>query len=1061
MEEKVKKTKFFVKHWVAAFAIGVIILLVGLLSIFTLPIEQYPNIAPPMVTISAYYSGADANAVMKSVIMPIEEQVNGVEDMLYMSSTANSNGSAEISVYFKQGTDADQATTNVQNRVNTALGLLPAEVTTQGVTVTKSVNAILQILSLESTDDKFDQKFISNYLDINVLPAISRITGVGRTTLLGDKYGVRIWLKPDVMGMYGITPDEIVAAIGEQNLVAPIGSFESSVNKIDIEYNGLLNDMSEFESIVVRATPDGNVLRLSDVADVELGTKSYDFRTDVDGHPGVLFIINQAPGANATKVNAEINKTIENLSKSLPAGLEFKQLETSDDFLNASMHSVIETLIIAIILVVLIVYLFLQDFKATLIPSISIIVSLVGTFAVAKVAGFSLNLLTLFAIVLAIGTVVDDAIVVVEAVMAKLEAGYKSTTTAVNDALSEVTAACISTTLVFMAVFIPVTFMSGTSGTFFKQFGVIMAASVGLSSVSALTICPALCALLFKPKNEDGEKKNLSYYVRLGYNAAYSAIEKKYMSGVVKFMKKPAFSWILLAVFTAGMVWLMSTAQKDLVPQEDQGFLIVDVTMAPGTYLNETQTTVKKLEDHIRTSDEVELVGGITGYSMMNGGAGTNYGTVMVRLKNWEERSFYSIAGLQMDIYMWAMENLPEADVTPFQMPQIPGYGTGSMMELNLQDRSGTGDNQAFVDMGVEFTKKMQERPEVSTAAASYSQDYPKYRLEIDAAACKRKGVSPKDVINTVGTNLAGRYIGNYIQYGKVYQVLVEAGDEYRMEESTLNQIFVPTTGGMAPASEFVSLKEGLGSSQERRFNLFPCYNMMLLPAAGYTTAHVRTAIDEVMAEVFPADYGYEYGGMAREEAASAGSNETILIYGIAILIIYLILACLYNSIFIPFAVLFSIPFGLFGAYLIIRPLQTMMGVGANIYVQTGVIMLMGLVAKTAILITEFAIQKREEGLPIFDAAVGACKDRLRPILMTVSTMVIGMIPLIIEGGAGAVGNKSLALTVVGGMIVGIVAILFVTPAFYIFFQKVHEKLTPGEKNEELDIRNEELEIRN
>ena len=1051
MEEKVKKTKFFVKHWVAAFAIGVILLLVGLLSIFTLPIEQYPNIAPPMVIITANYSGADANAVQKAVIMPIEEQVNGVEDMLYMTSTARSNGSAEIYVYFKQGTDADQATTNVQNRVNRALGLLPSDVTTQGVTVTKSVNAILQILCLESSDDRFDQKFITNYLDINVLPAVSRVTGVGRTQLLGDKYGVRIWLKPDVMGMYGITPDEIVTAINEQNLVAPIGSFESTINKIDIEYNGLLNDMSEFKNIVVRATSDGNVVRLSDVADVELGTKSYDYRTDVDGHPGVLFIINQAPGANATKVNAEINKVLEDISKSMPAGLEFKQLETSDDFLHASMHNVIETLIIAIILVILIVYLFLQNFKATIVPSVSIIVSLVGTFAVAKVVGFSLNLLTLFALVLAIGTVVDDAIVVVEAVMAKLESGYKSATAAVNDALSEVTAACISTALVFMAVFIPVTFMSGTSGTFFMQFGIIMAASVALSAVSALTICPALCALLFKPKNEDEkERKGLNYYVRLGYETAYNAIEKKYMSGVAKFIKKPAFAWILLAVFTGGMVWLMTTAQKDLVPQEDQGFMIVDVTMASGTYLNETEATVKKLEDYIRTIDEVELVSGTTGYSMMNGGAGTNYGTIMVRLKNWEERSFYSIAGIQKQIYGWAMVNLPQATVSPFQMPQIPGYGTGSMMELDLQDRSGSGDNQTFVNSSSEFAQKLQSRPEVALAASSYSQDYPKYRLTIDPAACKRKGVSPKTVINTIGANLAGRYIGNYIQYGKVYQVLIEADDHYRMEPSTLNQIFVPTSGGMAPASEFVTLKTGMGSSQERRFNLFPCYNMALMPAPGYTTAHVRTAVDEVMAEVMPPDYGYEYGGMAREEAESAGSNETVLIYGIAILIIYLILACLYNSVFIPFAVLFSIPFGLFGAYLTIRPLESILSTGANIYVQTGVIMLMGLVAKTAILITEFAIQKREEGMSIFDAAIGACKDRLRPILMTVSTMVIGMIPLAVEGGAGAVGNKSLSLTVIGGMIVGIIAILFVTPAFYMVFQKIHEKLTPSEKEEEV-----------
>jgi len=473
--------------------------------------------------------------------------------------------------------------------------------------------------------------------------------------------------------------------------------------------------------------------------------------------------------------------------------------------------------------------------------------------------------------------------------------------------------------------------------------------------------------------------------------------------------------------------------------------------MAPGTYLNETEATLNKLEKYVRNLDDAELVGGITGYSMMNGGAGTNYATMMVRLKNWEERSFYSIATMQMDIYLWAMENLPQATVTPFQMPQIPGYGTGSMMELDLQDRSGSGDAQGFIDLSNEFAKRLQARPEVSTAAASYSQDYPKFRLSVDAAACKRKGISPQTVVNTIGTNLAGRYIGNYIQYGKVYQVLVEANDMYRMEPSILNKIFVPTNGGMSPASEFVTLKEGLGSAQERRFNLFQCYNMSVMPASGYTTSHVRTAIDEVMEEVFPDGYGYEYGGMAREEAESAGSNDTLIIYGIAILIVYLILACLYNSVFIPFAVLFSIPFGLFGAYLTIRPLESLMGVGANIYVQTGVIMLMGLVAKTAILITEFAIQKREEGMSIFDAAIGACKDRLRPILMTVSTMVIGMIPLIVEGGAGAVGNKSLALTVVGGMVVGIIAILFVTPAFYIFFQKVHEKLTPGEKEEETD----------
>jgi len=1048
--EKVQKQKFFVSHWVAALAVAVLICLIGVVGLFSLPIEQYPNIAPPMVSVRASYSGADANTVMKSVIMPLEEQINGVEDMMYVSSTALSNGSAEISVYFKQGSDADQATVNVQNRVNQALGLLPSDVRTQGVTVTKSVNSILQIISLESTDDKFDQKFISNYLDINVVPAISRITGVGRTLLIGDKYSVRIWLKPDVLAMYGLTPNEIINAVNEQNFVSPVGRFESAVNAIDIEFQGLLNEMSEFEQIIVRAMPNGEILYLKDVADVELGNRSYEFRSNIDGHPGVLIIINQAPGANATQVNAEINRVISDISKSLPAGLEFKLLETSDDFLYASMSSVVETLIIAILLVIFIVYLFLQDFKATLIPSVSIIVSLIGTFAMVKAAGFSLNLLTLFALVLAIGTVVDDAIVVVEAVMAKLETGkYKSAASATSAALGEVTAACISTTLVFVAVFVPVTFLSGTSGTFFKQFGTIMSASVCLSTLSALTICPALCSILLKPKTEkDANRKGINYYVKKGYEAVYNALLGKYIKGVGKFIKRPVFSWILLIVFCIGMAWLMKTAQKDLVPQEDQGFLMVDVTLASGTYLNETQAAVEKLESFVRTLDDTELVGGITGYSMMNGGGGTNYATLMVRLKNWDQRAFYSIADVQQKIAVWAMMNMPEADVTPYQMPQIPGYGSGSMMELNIQDRSGTDDNETFIALCSEFAQKLQQRPEVSFALASYSSDYPKYKLDVDVAACKRKGVSPQAVVSTIGVNLAGTYIGNYIQFGKVYQVLVESGADYRMEPSVLNNIYVPVGNKMTPVSEFVTLTKTMGPAQERRFNLFPCYNMNVMPATGYTTSHVRTAVDELMEEVFPDGYGYEYGGMAREEALNAQSNDTAIIYGIALLLIYLILACLYNSLFIPFAVLLSIPFGIFGAYLVVRPLETLMGVGVNVYVQTGVIMLIGLVAKTAILITEFAVQKRKEGLSVYDAAVGACYDRLRPILMTVLTMFIGMVPLIVEGGAGAVGNKSLSICVVGGMAVGIIAILFITPALYIFFQKVHERLTPDKESE-------------
>ncbi len=1054
--EKPRKEKYFVKHWVSALVVGVLICLIGVVGLNSLSVEQYPDIAPPQVVVSANYTGADVSSIMKSVIMPIEEQVNGVEDMMYISSSAFSSGSAEINVYFKQGTDADKATVNVQNRVSQAQGKLPSEVTQQGVTVQKSVNSILQIQSLESTDDRFDQTFIINYLDINVIPRISRITGVGSINLLGDTYGVRIWIKPDVMASYGITREEVISAIQEQHFVSPVGSIESTVNKIDIEFKGQLSEMSEFGEIILRATPGGEVLRLRDVADVEFGTKSYSFRSRVDGHPGAMFIVKQAPGANATEVNAEIDKVIKDISRTLPAGLEFRQLETSDDFLYASIHNVVETLIVAILLVILIVYLFLQDFKATLIPSISIIVSLIGTFAIVWALGYSLNLITLFALVLAIGTVVDDAIVVVEAVLAKLESGkYKSAATATTDALNEVTNAAISTTLVFVAVFIPVTFIGGTQGTFFKQFGFIMAGSVCISTLSALTICPALCALMFKPKNEgEKERKGINYYVKKAYDAAYNALLDKYIKGVGKFIKRPAFAWIILAVFTLGMVWLMKTAQSELVPQEDQGFFFVDVQTAPGTYLNETEAAVAKMEDYISTIDDVELFSGVSGFSIMNGGAGTNYGTLMVRLKNWEEREFYSVANVVNQITLWAMENMPEADVTAFQMPQIPGYGSGSAIELNLQN-SSSDDDTTFINYSNEFTRKLNERPEVAIAMASYSDNFPKYTLTVDVAACKSKGISPKTVIETIGTNLAGSYIGTFTKYGKVYYVIVEAGNEYRMEPSTLNNIYVQAGDGMTPASELVTLTPTLGASQERRFNLFTSYNINVIAAPGYTSSHVRTAVDEVMDEVFPDGYSYEFGGMAREEAANAGSNTTVIIYAIAILLVYLILAVLYNSVFIPIAVLLSIPFGIFGAYLAVRPMEALMGVGVNVYVQVGVIMLMGLVAKTAILITEFAVQKRKEGMSIYDAAVGACKDRLRPILMTVLTMVIGMIPLIVGTGAGAVGNKSLSIAAVGGMMVGIIAILFVTPALYIVFQKLHERFTPDRDEEELIVESE------
>ncbi len=1044
MEEKVKKPhNFFVTHPVWAMVIGVLMCLIGFISFMSLPVEQYPDIAPPTIRISAYYTGADANNVMRSVIMPIENVVNGVDNMDYMYATADASGMADINVVFKQGTNADMACVNVQNRVAQAQGLLPAEVTKVGVVTEKNQNSILQIAGLKCTNGKFDEHFISNYLDINVLPRLKRISGVGYVNLLGDIYALRVWLQPNVLAMYNITPEEVAAVLAEQNLVIPTGSLEGTTYKMDIEYRGQLQSVEEFRQIVVKSLPNGSVLRLQDIAEVELGSKSYNFRSTTEGFPSTAFIVNQAPGANATEVNNNILKMYEDVKAELPEGMEFVVLECANDFLNASMHSVVETFIIAIILVILVVYFFLQDFSATFIPSVSIIVSMIGTFAVVKLAGFSINLLTLFALVLAIGTVVDDAIVVVEAVMTKFEQGYKSSRRATSDAMSEVRMAIFSCTLVFMAVFIPVTFMPGTSGTFFTQFGITIATSVGWSMVSAFTICPALCAIMMKSKENDSSK-GLNYYTRKAYNASYTALSVKYNKAIAIWIKRPKLSFLVLAISTIGTVWLMSNAKEDLVPEEDQGVVLVDVALSPGTYLNETEATLRKVEEVIKNIPEVETYTTISGYGMSSG-PGSNFGSVIVRLKNWDKRSSFSgLSVAYSDVPTLCAQAVPEATVSAFQMPQIPGYGTGSFIDLYLQDRTGAGDQDTFVAYCDTFLNKLNQSPAVGFASTSYSKDYPKYDVNVDAAQCKRSGVSPADVLQTLGTYLAGSYVSNYTQYGKVYQLNIQADPRMRTDEASLTQIYVRTGNGeMAPITQFATLTPKMNSSVEKHFNLFPSIQVNAMPSDGYTKSDVRKEIARVAQEVFPIGYGYEYAGMAREEAKSADSNMTVFIYAICILLIYLILACLYNSVWIPWAVILTVPFGLLGSYLLAKPLEVLLGNGNNVYLQTGIIMLIGLLCKTAILITEFAVQHHESGETIVQAALGAAKDRLRPIMMTVMTMVIGMVPLAIESGAGARGNWSLAYGVIGGMCIGTVALLFVTPAFYIVFQNIHDKFAP------------------
>lgn len=1040
---------FFVTHPVWAMVISVLICLVGGISLMTLPVEQYPDIAPPIVRISAYYTGADANSVMKSVIMPIEDVVNGVDKMDYMYSTSDATGAADINVVFKQGTDADMACVLVQNRVSKALGVLPAEVTKVGVTCEKNQNSILQIAQLSCTNGQFDESFLANFVDINIMPQLKRISGVGNVQLLGNSYALRVWMKPNVMATYNITPDEIAAAIGEQNVVMPTGGFEGETYQMDIEYRGQLQTIDEFRQIVVKSLPDGNILRMEDVADVELGSKFYNFRCKTGGNPCTMFIVNQAPGANATQVNKQILQMYDEVKKTLPAGLEFNVLQCSNDFLEASMDSVIETLIIAIILVILVVYFFLQDFKATFIPSVSIIVSLIGTFACVKLAGFSLNLLTLFALVLAIGTVVDDAIVVVEAVMAKLESGtYKSVRRATSDAMSEVRLAIFSCTMVFMAVFIPVTFMPGTSGSFFTQFGVTIATSVGLSMISALTLCPAMCAVMMKIKdNKSADRKGLSLsaLTKKAYDASYSALSGKYSKAITMWIKRPAVSLVMFVIAMALMVFMMSNAKEDLVPEEDQGAVLCDVALAPGTYLNETEKVLAKVTKIVESLPEVERATAVAGYGMSSG-AGSNFGSVIVRLKNWSERDAFSSLMIAYDrIPSLCAQAVPEAKVSAFQMPQIPGYGSGSFVDMYMEDRTGSGDHQKLVDMTNSFIQKLNDSPVAAFAATSYSMDYPKYDINVNAAECKRLGVSPADVLRTVGTYLAGAYVGNYTQYGKVYQLNIQAAPEFRKSAENLTQIYVRTGNGqMAPISQFATLTPKLASSFEKHFNQFDAIQICTMPGGDYTKGDLRKEIERIYKEVFPATgYGYEYAGMAREEHSAAGSNMTLYIYCLCVLLIYLILACLYNSVWIPFAVIMTVPFGLFGSFLFAKPLEILMGNGNNVYLQTGVIMLIGLLCKTAILITEFAVQHHAEGESILESALGAAKDRLRPILMTVATMILGMLPLAIESGAGARGNWSLAWGVIGGMTVGTIALLFVTPAFYIVFQSIHDKFNP------------------
>lgn len=1015
-------------------------MLAGILGLMTLPIEQYPSIAPPTINVSTSYPGASAETIQKAVIAPLEEQINGVENMTYMTSTASNSGNVSISVYFAQGTDPDMAAVNVQNRVARATSVLPAEVTKVGVQTSKKQTSIIKAIGINSPDGTYDEAFLSNYFVNNIQPKLLRINGVGECTTLGSKYSMRIWMKPDIMAQHNLVPSDITAILAEQNIEASTGSLGENSNntfQYTMRYSGRKVTPEEFEDLVILSTESGEVLRLKDVADVEFGNEAYSFTSEVNGFNGVAALIYQTPGSNATQVIKLIEEMLEEEEAKAPQGIEFVSIMNSNDFLFASIHEVIKTLIEAIILVILVVFIFLQSMRSTVIPLISIIVSLIGTFAAMVLLGFSINMLTLFALVLAIGTVVDDAVIVVEAVQAKFEAGYKSSYNATVDAMRGISSAVVTSTLVFMAVFIPVSMMGGTSGIFYSQFGLTMAVAVGISGINALTLSPVLCTLMLKPHDEHAAGGNgFMARFRRAYDASFGALLNKYQRGVKFFIKRRVVFGSVLVLCIAGMVYLFSTTKTGLVPSEDQGTIMVNVTTAPGSTLEQTDSIMEEVSDRISTIPQISSHCKVSGFGILSG-QGSSYGTMIIRLKDWEERpeDTDNVNYISQQI-MALCADIKDAQVIAIVPPMISGYGTSNGFSLHVQDFNG-GDITDFYNVAMQFIAALNKRPEIGMAYTTYNVNFPQYMVDVDAAQCKRAGISPSEVLATLGGYYGGQYVSNINRFSKVYRVMIQADPKDRMDIESLDNVYVRVQGKMAPISQFVTLTKVYGPETYNRFNMFTSIAINGEAAEGYSSGEAINAIKETAAQVLPRGYGFEFSDLTREEEST--SSNAVVVYGICFLLIYLLLASLYESYLIPFAVLLAVPAGLLGCLLFAR----MMDLENDIYLQTGMIMIIGLLSKTAILLTEYASERRRAGMNLKQAAMAAARARLRPILMTVLMMIFGMLPLMFSTGVGANGNSSLGSGVVGGMLIGTTALLFLVPSLFILFQWIQEKMSP------------------
>ena len=1048
----------FINRPVLSTVISVLMVILGIIGLATLPVTQYPDIAPPTVSVRATYTGANAQTVLNSVIAPLEDQINGVENMMYIQSSASNNGSADISIYFNQGTDPDMAAVNVQNRVSMAQGLLPAEVTRVGVTTQKRQNSMLLIFSLYDAEDKYNIEFIENYAKINLIPEVQRVKGVGDANVMGQDYSMRIWLKPDVMAQYNLVPSDISGVLAEQNIEAAPGQFGERGNQTfqyTIRYKGRLQQTEEFEDIVIKALPNGEVLRLGDVARIELGRLAYTFNNTVNGHKAVTCIVFQMAGTNATETINNLLDVISKAEESLPAGLKINVAQNANDFLYASIHEVIKTLIEAFILVFIVVYVFLQDMRSTLIPAIAIPVALIATFFVLKLIGFSVNLLTLSAMVLAIAIVVDDAIVVVEGVHAKLDQGYKSSREASIDAMSELGGALVSITLVMMSVFIPVSFMGGTAGTFYRQFGITMAISIAFSALNALTLSPALCAIFLKPHDSEHKPKKMSVIDRFhtSFNAAYDSLLKSYKKRVVFFIHKKWLSLGLVAASIVLLVFFMKITPTGMVPNEDTGTIMGAVTLPPGTSQERAMEVLAKVDSLVAAEPAVESRTIISGYSFI-GGQGPSYGSVIIKLKDWEERSMMQNSDIiYATLFMRAQKIIKDAQVLFFAPPMIPGYSVSSDIELNMQDKTG-GSLDHFFEVVNNYRAALEARPEINSAKTTFNPSFPQYQLDIDAAACKKAGISPSDILSTMQGYFGGLYASNFNRFGKMYRVMIQAEPDATKNMESLNSIKVRSGNEMAPITQFVSMKKVYGPDIINRFNLYTSMKVMVAPASGYTSGQALQAIAEVAKENLPAGFGYELGGMAREEASTSGST-TGIIFVLCFVFVYLLLSAQYESYILPLAVLLSVPFGLMGSFIFVNgfgalgnipALKMILGTMSNdIYMQIALIMLMGLLAKNAILIVEFALDRRKQGMSISWAAVLGAAARLRPILMTSLAMIVGLLPLMFAFGVGAHGNRTLGSSAIGGMLIGMILQIFIVPVLFVIFQWLQEKIKPME----------------